>query len=65
VISLVYYISIVREMFFEPVAEPVRPLRTGALLTAVVALTAAGVVAVGVFPGLFTHFPEVSTLVGQ
>jgi NADH-quinone oxidoreductase subunit N len=65
VISLVYYISIVREMFFEPVAEPVRPLRAGALLTAVVSLTAAGVVAVGVFPDLFAHFPRLSTLVGQ
>ena len=65
VISLVYYVSIVRAMFFAPVAEPVRPVRVGGLLTAVVALTAAGVVAVGVFPDLFAHFPRLSTLVGQ
>src|SRR6266508_6580837 len=65
VISLVYYISIVRAMFFEPVAEPVRPLRPGVLLTGVVAVAAAGIVAVGVFPDLFAHFPRLSTLVGQ
>ncbi len=65
VISLVYYISIVRVMFFEPVAEPVRPLRPGVLLTGVVAVAAAGIVAVGVFPDLFAHFPRLSTLVGQ
>jgi NADH-quinone oxidoreductase subunit N len=63
VISLVYYIAIVRAMFFEPVAEPVRPFRPGVLLTTVVALSAAGVVAVGVFPDLFAHFPRLSTLV--
>lgn len=65
VISLVYYVSIVRAMFFEPVVEPVRPLRTGALLTGVVAVTAAGVVAVGVFPDLFAHFPRLSTLIAR
>src|SRR5436309_15860994 len=63
VISLVYYISIVRAMFFQPVAEPVRPFRPGVLLTAVVVLTAAGVVVVGLFPDLFAHFPRLSTLV--
>jgi len=65
VISLVYYISIVRTMFFEPVAEPVRPIRAPALVTGVVGLAAAGVVAVGLFPQLFAHFPPLSTLVGQ
>jgi NADH:ubiquinone oxidoreductase subunit 2 (subunit N) len=65
VISLVYYISIVRAMFFEPVAEPVRPIRAGVLLTGVVALAAAGIVAVGVFPDLFAHFPRLSTLISR
>ena len=63
VISLVYYISIVRAMFFEPAAEPVRPLRAGVLLTGVVTLAAAGIVAVGVFPDLFAQFPRLSTLI--
>jgi NADH-quinone oxidoreductase subunit N len=62
VISLVYYISIVRVMFFEPVAEPVRPVRSGVLVTAVVAVAAASVVIIGIFPGLITEFPKVSTL---
>jgi NADH:ubiquinone oxidoreductase subunit 2 (subunit N) len=65
VISLVYYMGIVRSMFFEPVAEPVRPIRTPVLVTAVVGLAAAGVLAVGIFPDLFAHFPRLSTLIGQ
>jgi NADH-quinone oxidoreductase subunit N len=65
VISLVYYMSIVRSMFFEPVAEPVRPIRTPVLVTAVVGLAAVGVLAVGIFPDLFAHFPRLSTLIGQ
>jgi NADH-quinone oxidoreductase subunit N len=65
VISLVYYISIVRAMYFEPLAEPVRPMRTPVLVTAVVILAAAGVVGLGLLPGLIVGFPEVSTLIGQ
>jgi NADH-quinone oxidoreductase subunit N len=65
VISLVYYVSIVRAMFFEPVVEPVRPFRAGVLLTGVVALTAAGIVVLGILPGLITEFPKVSTLIAQ
>lgn len=65
VISLAYYISIARAMFFQPVAEPVRPLRAPMLVSGVTVLGAVGVVAVGVFPALFTHFPSVSTLVGR
>ncbi len=65
VISVVYYISIARAMYFEPLREPVVPLRLPALATGVAVLAAAGVVAVGVFPPLLTHFPSVSTLVGH
>ena len=65
VISLVYYIAIARAMFFEPMAEPVRVLRPPALVTAVVALAAVGVVAVGLYPDLFARFPPVSTLVAR
>ena len=65
VISLVYYISIVRPMFFEPAGEPVRPFRLPALLTGVVALAAVTVLAVGIFPDLFAHFPRISTLIGR
>jgi NADH-quinone oxidoreductase subunit N len=65
VISLVYYISIVRAMYFEPLAEPVRPVRTPVLVTAVVTLAAAAVVVVGLLPDLFAQFPKVSTLIGQ
>jgi hypothetical protein len=31
----------------------------------VVALSTATVLAVGVFPSLFAHFPRISTLIGQ
>jgi len=65
VISLVYYISVVRPMFFEPVPAPARRFRPPVLVTAVVALAALAVLAVGIFPSLFAHFPRISTLVGQ
>jgi NADH-quinone oxidoreductase subunit N len=65
VISLVYYLSIVRPMFFEPAGEPVRPFRLPALLTGVVALAAVTILVVGIFPDLFVHFPRISTLIGQ
>jgi NADH-quinone oxidoreductase subunit N len=65
VISLVYYLAIVRAMYFEPLAEPVRPVRLPALVGAVVAVAAAWVVVIGIYPQLFAHFPPLSTLVGQ
>jgi NADH-quinone oxidoreductase subunit N len=64
VISLVYYISIVRAMFFDPVEEPVRLFRAPVLVTGVVLLAAAGVLAIGIFPDLIAHFPGRATLVG-
>jgi NADH-quinone oxidoreductase subunit N len=64
VISLVYYISIVRAMFFDPVEEPVRMFRPPVLVTGVVLLAAAGVLAIGIFPDLIAHFPGKATLVG-
>jgi NADH-quinone oxidoreductase subunit N len=63
VISLVYYISIVRAMYFEPLAEPVRQVRTPVAVKAVVGLAAAGIVVLGVLPGLIVRFPEASTLI--
>jgi NADH-quinone oxidoreductase subunit N len=65
VISLVYYISIVRPMFFEPAGEGLRQFRPPASVIGVMALAAIVVVAVGIFPDLFVHFPRISTLIGQ
>jgi NADH-quinone oxidoreductase subunit N len=65
VISLVYYLGIARAMYFEPMAEPVRPVRTPGLITAVTMVAAAAVLVIGVFPDLFAHFPQLSTLVGR
>jgi NADH-quinone oxidoreductase subunit N len=64
VISVVYYIAIARQMYFEPVREPIRPLRLPAFAGAVAITASVAVVAIGVFPPLLTHFPSVSTLVG-
>ncbi len=65
VISLVYYFGIVRAMYFEPVAEPVRTLRIPPLVAAVIGLALIGVITIGVFPPLFTRFPGISTLIGR
>jgi NADH-quinone oxidoreductase subunit N len=65
VISLVYYIGIVRAMYFEPVEGPVRPFRIAAPVAAVIGLAAVGVLLIGVFPPIVTRFPNLSTLIGR
>jgi len=61
VISLYYYVSIVRQMFFVQLPEP-RPLRAPVLVTGVAVLAMAAVVAVGILPDLFAQFPPAATL---
>ena len=63
VISLYYYLAIVREMIFVEVKEE-RRLASPALVTGVVMLATAAVLAVGLYPDLFAKFPPLSTLVG-
>ena len=65
VISLVYYLSIARAMWFDPVAEPVRPFRPSVLVGAVVGLAAVAVLVLGILPGLLSNYPRVSSLIGQ
>jgi NADH-quinone oxidoreductase subunit N len=61
VVSLYYYVSIVRQMFFVQLPEP-RPLRAPVLVTGVVVLAMTAVVAVGILPDLFAQFPPSATL---
>jgi NADH-quinone oxidoreductase subunit N len=61
VISLYYYVAIVRQMFFVQLSEP-RPLRAPVLVTGVAVLAMAAVVAVGILPDLFAQFPPDATL---
>jgi NADH-quinone oxidoreductase subunit N len=61
VISLYYYVAIVRQMYFVEVPD-VRPLRAPLGVAGVVGLAAATVVAVGVFPDLLARFPPGATL---
>src|ERR671915_383496 len=61
VVSLYYYVLIVRQMFFVQLPEP-RPLRAPVLVTGVAVLAMAAVVAVGILPDLFAQFPPDATL---
>jgi NADH-quinone oxidoreductase subunit N len=61
VISLYYYVAIVRQMFFVDLPDA-RPLRAPVAVTAVVAVAAVAVVVVGVYPDLFARFPQGATL---
>jgi NADH-quinone oxidoreductase subunit N len=61
VVSLYYYVSIVRQMFFVQLPEP-RPLRAPVLVTGVAVLAMVAVVAVGILPDLFAQFPPDATL---
>jgi NADH-quinone oxidoreductase subunit N len=61
VISLFYYILIVRQMYFVDAREA-RPLRAPLGVAAVVGLAAAAILAVGIMPDLFARFPQGATL---
>jgi NADH:ubiquinone oxidoreductase subunit 2 (subunit N) len=61
VISLYYYVAIVRQMYFVDVRDP-RPLRAPVGVVGVAAVAAVAVVAVGVFPDLLARFPSGATL---
>ena len=61
VVSLYYYVAIVRQMYFVDVPER-RPLRAPVGVAAVVAVAAVAIVAVGVAPDLLARFPQGATL---
>ncbi len=63
VVSIYYYLAIPRAMIFEE-PEVDRPMPSPVLVTAVVTLATAAIVAVGVYPELLAHFPPLSTLAG-
>jgi NADH-quinone oxidoreductase subunit N len=64
VISLVYYLGIVRSMWLDPIAEPVRPLRIPPSVGVVAAAATIGILAIGVYPQLFAHFPPFTAVLG-
>jgi NADH-quinone oxidoreductase subunit N len=64
VVSIYYYMAVPRAMIFaEPLVE--RPVRSPALVSFVAATAMVAVLAIGVYPELFAHFPPLSTLVGR
>ena len=61
VVSLYYYVAIVRQMYFVDVPAA-QPLRAPIGVAAVVALAAVTVLAVGIMPDLLARFPQGATL---
>jgi NADH-quinone oxidoreductase subunit N len=64
VISIFYYFTIPKQMIFEAGEDP-SPLRVPWLVTAVVGLAAAGIIALFIYPDLLARAPQFSTLVGR
>ncbi|MBI3648800.1 MAG: NADH-quinone oxidoreductase subunit N [Actinobacteria bacterium] len=64
VMSIYYYFAVPRMMFFET-PEDTSPLRSPALVTAVVAAASLAVLAAFVWPDWFARAPQFSTLVGR
>ncbi len=64
VISVVYYLAVVRQMVMVEAPEAA-PLRSPALVAGVAGLAAAAILAIGVYPTLFQHFTPAATLVGR
>jgi NADH-quinone oxidoreductase subunit N len=61
VISLYYYVAIVRQMYFVDVPQA-GPLRAPVGVTAVVAIAAVAILAVGIVPDILARFPQGATL---
>jgi NADH-quinone oxidoreductase subunit N len=63
VIAFFYYASIMREMWMRPVPDgDARPIKIPSSLAAAMVLCAIGVVAVGVYPSLFTELVDLASL---
>ena len=63
VVSVFYYLAVVRQMVFQP-AEDLTPFRTPAPVAAVVGLAIAALLFFFVLPGTFSALARMSTLVG-
>jgi len=64
VIALFYYASVAREMWMSPVPDGDRtPIRVPAPLSTALAITAAVVIVVGVYPQSFANFGDMASLV--
>ncbi|HEX2025345.1 MAG TPA: NADH-quinone oxidoreductase subunit N [Actinomycetota bacterium] len=61
VISLYYYVAIVRQMYFVDVRDP-RPLRAPVGVIGVAAVAAVAIFVVGVFPDILARLPSGATL---
>jgi proton-translocating NADH-quinone oxidoreductase chain N len=60
VIAAFYYLNVVRQMFFEPAEEGAPPVGVGAGLKVGLALTAIGILVVGLYPEPFLRFATTS-----
>jgi NADH:ubiquinone oxidoreductase subunit 2 (subunit N) len=65
VIGLSYYLAVAKQMIFFEAPEGARRVASPLLVSAMIALGTAAVVAVGVFPDLLAKFPPTSTLIGH
>ena len=63
VISVSYYFAVPKQMIFEPAADD-SPLRSSALVNAVVAIALVAIVAIFVIPNPIARAAEISTLLG-
>jgi NADH-quinone oxidoreductase subunit N len=63
VISVFYYLAVVRQMIFVPAEDPT-PIRVPRLIAAVVGLSMAALLFFFLLPGTFSRLADISTLVG-
>ena len=62
-ISVFYYLAVVRQMIFVPAEDPT-PFRAPPLIAGVVGLSMAALLFFFLLPGTFSRLADISTLVG-
>ncbi len=65
VVGLYYYLAVAKQMIFFEAPEGTERVASPLLVSAMIALGTAAVVAIGVFPDLLAKFPPTSTLIGH
>ncbi len=65
VVSLFYYVGVIRAMFLMPAPDGAGPIPESTLARALFAITVLGTLAIGIYPQPFIHLVETAATIGR